>query len=569
MSNGVKSTLPIAKSIPNHFSARAFLGHISSFFCFWKPSIARRITLYFLIFGLIIFLFSTFLYVVSARRTFLKSVGSVVQGQFSRIEGASKADFLIKAVGQSQPQLHQLFESLLNQSSAYYAITDVAIYSRSKTTSGWKRIQFMDNDVLSLGATSNASLRRLDHRLKRRFHRMQAVLLGADEIVHLFVNLTGDNDNNHYFLGMELDSETFTGFIGSQFRLFFMALIIGLFLSRFLAHIFVRKIARPIEELSRTVAKVAKGDLSHELQLDRKDEIGQLAMDVNTMVAELREWERVKRIEFELEKGQESQREFLPRSIPSLPNWEIAARFQPAGKVSGDFYDVFMIEGGYIGLVIGDVCDKGVGSALYMALFRSLIRVYCAQMAEQQDIPVGGIDRASDLSCTRTAECTDPRDCLKAVSLTNDYIARIHGDEGMFATIFFGILDPASGKMNYTNGGHEPLLQLGQHGIKNQLNPTGPAVGMLPKMAFGVQEAVLGPGDILLGFTDGLTEARSPADELYTRARLDPLFDPPADTAGALLTRIETNLFAFIDIAPRNDDITMLAVQRSIDFGND
>jgi len=568
MRTGVRSTPTVAKSMPNRFSARALLEHISSFFCFWKPSIARRITFYFLIFGLIIFLFSTFLYVMSARRTFLKSVGSVIQGQFSQIEGTSTADFLMKAVGQSQPQLHQLFESLLNQSSAYYAVSDVAIYTRSKTTSGWQRIHFLDNDVLLPSTTSNSSLRRLDHRLKRRFHRMQAELLGADGIVHLYVNLTGDNDSNHYFLGMELDSETFTGFIASQFRLFFTALIIGLFLSRFLAHIFVRKIARPIEELSQAVAKVAHGDLSHEVQLDRKDEIGQLAMDVNTMVAELREWERVKRIEFELEKGQEIQREFLPRSIPKLPNWEIAARFQPAGKVSGDFYDVFMIEGGYMGLVIGDVCDKGVGSALYMALFRSLIRVYCAQMAEQQDIPVVGLDRASALSCTRTAECTDPRDCLQAVSLTNDYIARIHGEEGMFATIFFGILDPASGKLNYTNGGHEPLLQLGKTGIKGQLNPTGPAVGMLPKMSFGVQEADLGPGDILLGFTDGLTEARSPADELYTRARLDSLFDPPADSAGALLSRIETNLFAFMDMAPRNDDITMLAVQRSSDLAD-
>jgi serine phosphatase RsbU (regulator of sigma subunit) len=470
----------------------------------------------------------------------------------------------MKAVGQSQPQLHQLFDSLLNQSSAYYAVSDVAIYTRSKETPGWQRMHFLDNDVLLPSTTSNPSLRRLDHRLKRRFHRMQAVLLGEDDMVHLFVNLTGNNDSNHYFLGMELDSETFTGFIASQFRLFLVALIMGLFLSRFLAHIFVRKIARPIEELSQTVSKVAQGDLSHEVQFDRKDEIGQLAMDVNTMVAELREWDRVKRIEFELEKGQEIQREFLPRTIPNLPNWEIAARFQPAGKVSGDFYDVFIIEGGYMGLVIGDVCDKGVGSALYMALFRSLIRVYCAQMAEQQEIPTEGMDRASALSCTRTAECSDPRDCLQAVSLTNDYIARIHGEEGMFATIFFGILDPASGRLNYTNGGHEPLLQLGKQGIKNQLRPTGPAVGMMPDMSFGIQEADLGPGDILLGFTDGLTEARSPADELYTRARLDSLFDPPADTAGALLARIETNVHAFMDMAPRNDDITMLAVQRGL-----
>ena len=568
MNNGAKLANPVIESHQNRFSLKTLRAHINSFFCFWKPSIARRITFYFLIFGLIIFLFSTLLYVVSARRTFLKSVGSVIQGEFSQIAGSSEPDFLIKALGQPQQQIYQLFESLLNLSSAYYSVLDVAVYKRpkgrSKEPSGWRRIHFLDNNVLWQVPTSHASLRRLDHRLKRRFHRMEAVLLRAEETVHLFVNLTGDNDTNHYILGLELDSETFTGFIASQFKLFIIALIMGLFLSRFLAHIFVRKIARPIEELSETVSKVAKGDLSQEVQLDRKDEIGQLAMDVNTMVAELREWDRIKRIEFELEKGQAIQREFLPRSIPKLPNWEIATCFQPAGKVSGDFYDVFMIEGGYMGLVIGDVCDKGVGSALYMALFRSLIRVYCVQMADQKETPAEGLDRASDLSCTRTAKCTDPRDCLQAVPLTNDYIARIHGEEGMFATIFFGILDPVSGKLNYTNGGHEPLLQLGKQGIKKQLPPTGPAVGMLADLSFGVQETDLGPGDILLGFTDGLTEARSPADELYSRARLDSLFKPPADSAGELLTRIETNLFAFIDVAPRNDDITMLAIQRSL-----
>lgn len=569
MSTGARSTTTIAKNMPNRFSPRALLGHIGSFFCFWKPSIARRITLYFLIFGLIIFLFSTLLYMVSARRTFLKSVGSVIQGQFSRIEGTKEADFLMKATGQPQPQIHQLFKSLSTLSSAYYAVTDVAIYTRSKDTPGWRRIHFLGDDTLWQTPSSNPPLERLDHRLERRFHRMQTVLLRADGIVTLFVNLTGESDANHYILGMELNSDSFTEFMASQFRVFFAALIMGILLSRFLAHIFVRKIARPIEELSETVSKVARGDLSHEVKLDRNDEIGQLAMDVNTMVAELREWERIKRIEFELEKGQEIQREFLPRTIPNLPNWEIATRFQPAGKVSGDFYDVFMIEGGYLGLVIGDVCDKGVGSALYMALFRSLIRVFCAQMAGQIDTTARGVDRASALSCTHDAECKEPRDCLQAVSLTNDYIARIHGEEGMFATIFFGILNPASGQLGYTNGGHEPLLQLGTGGIKGQLNPTGPAVGMLPDMEFGIQTAELGPGDILLGFTDGLTEARSPADELFTRRRLDALFDPPANSASSLLERIETRLSTFVDAAPRNDDITMLAVQRGSSLADD
>ena len=133
----------------------------------------------------------------------------------------------------------------------------------------------------------------------------------------------------------------------------------------------------------------------------------------------------------------------------------------------------------------------------------------------------------------------------------------------MFATIFFGVLDPSSGKLTYVNGGHKPLQHIGAGGINGHLNPTGPAVGMMPDMHFGIQQVCLDPGDILLGYTDGLTEARSPKDELFTRGRLDALFDGPEATAGQLLERIQSNLLDFIGMAPQNDDITMLVVQRN------
>jgi sigma-B regulation protein RsbU (phosphoserine phosphatase) len=97
------------------------------------------------------------------------------------------------------------------------------------------------------------------------------------------------------------------------------------------------------------------------------------------MVRGLQERENVRLLEFELEKGRQIQRDFLPRQIPQLPDWNIAAFFDPARQVSGDFYDVFPLADGHMGLVIADVCDKGVGSAFYMALFRSLIRIYAEQ----------------------------------------------------------------------------------------------------------------------------------------------------------------------------------------------
>jgi len=570
MSHGATSSKPGFKSTFRRFTIERPIDHLTSIFCFWKPSIARRITIYFLIFGLIIFLFSTFLYVTAAKRSYLKSVGTVIQNQFSQLNDVSEKDFLMNRVGKSQPAIHKIFGLVSSLSSAYYVIRDVAFYRLAATEPAWTRIYFSDrdvffsdSDVLKEEPAHNPCLQVLERIMNRRFHRMQANLLKADGRVTMFVNLTGEKDANRYFLGIELDGETFTGFIRHQFKMFLLFFFISMIVSRLLAYVFVRKIARPIEKLSETVSKVAQGDLSHEVSLTTKDEIGQLASDVNSMIVELREWDRIKRIEFELEKGQEIQREFLPRIIPDLPNWEIATFFQPAGKVSGDFYDVFMLQGGHMGLVIGDVCDKGVGSALYMALFRSLIRVFSTARGVQNDSFISAqTEMASGPSDTISAVYDDPKTCLQAVSLTNDYIARIHGEEGMFATIFFGILDPSSGRLHYINGGHEPLQHIGAHGIKGHLNPTGPAVGMMPEMHFGIQHVCLDPGDLLLGYTDGLTEARSSKDELFTRGRLDVLFESCSLSADDLLEQIKSNLMKFMGIAPLNDDVTMLAVQR-------
>jgi serine phosphatase RsbU (regulator of sigma subunit) len=562
MSHGTTSSKPGFKSTLRRLTIQGPIDHITSFFCFWKPSIARRITIYFLVFGLVIFLFTSFLYAVAAKRTFLKSVGSVIQGQFSQLKDVSEVDFLLKGVGNPQPEIYRMFGLLSSLSSAYYAVSDVAFYRQDPTGSTWTRIFFGDNDVLQEAPVDDPSIQKLAHRLNRRFHRLEANLFKTDGTVTMFVNLTGQKDTGRYFLGIGLDSETFTGFIRSQFKLFLLFLFMGMVVSRLLAHIFVRKIARPIEELSETVSKIAQGDLSHEVSLTSKDEIGQLAADVNTMMTELREWDRIKRIEFELEKGQEIQREFLPRTIPVLPNWEIAAFFQPAGKVSGDFYDIFELPDGHMGLVIGDVCDKGVGSALYMALFRSLIRVFSTQRGFQEP-SVAEADKNSRSSESTAASCGEPVACLRAVLLTSEYIAQNHGDEGMFATIFFGVLDPASGSLHYVNGGHEPLLLIGAKGVKAHLRPTGPAVGMMPDMHFAVQDICMDPGDILLGYTDGLTEARSEDDKLYSRERLNLLLDPPEGTASDLLARIQSSLGAFTGLAPQNDDITMLAVQRN------
>jgi len=263
-----------------------------------------------------------------------------------------------------------------------------------------------------------------------------------------------------------------------------------------------------------------------------------------------------KALDKEMEKGKKIQRNFLPRQVPQIPGWEIAVYFHPARQVSGDFYDAFILPENLLGLVIADVCDKGVGSALFMALFRSLIRVFSGKI-NLQGVSVPG--------STKTEADSDGDyfyEALNAVSLTNDYIAEEHGEESMFATLFFGVLNPQTGKMAYVNAGHEPVLIINQSGVKESLKSTGPVVGMMPAMEYQVKQVRIDPGDTLIGYTDGVTEAMSPQQNLFGKKRFLTLLENPTPTASKLIEQIKIELFNHIDNAPQFDDITMLALHR-------
>jgi serine phosphatase RsbU (regulator of sigma subunit) len=257
----------------------------------------------------------------------------------------------------------------------------------------------------------------------------------------------------------------------------------------------------------------------------------------------LRDRERLhaESLERELAIGREIQATFLPESIPQPDGWEIAARFEPARQCAGDFYDTFLLTGDRIGLAIADVCDKGVGAALFMALFRSLIRSTAEQAAR---------DSESDEIVRR------------AVVGTNDYIARTHGRTNMFATLFFGIAETATGEIRYINAGHEAPLMLAASGaVVATLAPTGPAVGLLPDSPFTVGKIDMARGETLFAYTDGVTDARG-NDEFFGRDRLLALTATPRSTAGGLLDVVASAVHGHVGNAERYDDVTMLAVRR-------
>jgi serine phosphatase RsbU (regulator of sigma subunit) len=267
----------------------------------------------------------------------------------------------------------------------------------------------------------------------------------------------------------------------------------------------------------------------------------------------------------ELEKGRQMQINFLPEQLLQMPGWETAAFFKPARQVAGDFYDVFQLPGGSIGFVVADVCDKGVGAALFMALFRSLIRVFSGQTS-MDGLPLTcGETLLDEPARFADSSSLDPVHitALKAVNFTNNYIALNHGDLAMFATLFFGILDPDSGELSYINGGHEPLFIVGPGGgIKENLSFTGPAVGIEPEIDFRIKQTHMEQGDLLLGYTDGVTEAGSSDGEFFTMERLVSILATPLSTATELLDHIASSLQEHIGGADQFDDITLLAIRR-------
>jgi len=266
----------------------------------------------------------------------------------------------------------------------------------------------------------------------------------------------------------------------------------------------------------------------------------------------------------ELEKCRQIQMNFLPRQLPELPGWEMEEFFFPARRVSGDFYDAFMLPGGYMGFVIGDVCDKGVGSALFMALFRSLIRIFsgqthlCKHLCES--FMAVSPQKSGDTGIPQQTVGSGQTNPLIAVALTNDYISQ-NNDMCMFATLFFGVLDPESGRLVYINGGHEALSVIDQKGVREKLLPTGPAVGTLPEAKFAYKEVRLLPGDMLFAYTDGVIDALSPDAERFSQKRLFSILSQPVASALELTQKIATSLFAHIGMAPQEDDITMLTLQ--------
>lgn len=262
-----------------------------------------------------------------------------------------------------------------------------------------------------------------------------------------------------------------------------------------------RQIAKPVLRAAETLKEFGTGNFEARITSLRSDEMGTLFSNINETGSKLLSMlnERLARAvtDKQIETATEIQKEFIVRDHLSSKRLEIAAEFDPAYEIGADWYDVIHSDGASY-VIIADVCDKGIPSALFMSVFRSLIRY----SINNDD----GRGRGNESRVMTTT--------LRQV---NEYMAENHGKAAMFATVFIGAYRYDDNCISYINAGHEAPLVIKNDNweVAERLETTGPAVGIFRQADYGVKSMSFGPGDVLFCFTDGLVDARSAEGESF------------------------------------------------------
>jgi serine phosphatase RsbU (regulator of sigma subunit) len=243
------------------------------------------------------------------------------------------------------------------------------------------------------------------------------------------------------------------------------------------------------------------------------------------------------RLDQELANAGKIQSGILPEKAPHLRGWDIASRLEPALQTSGDFYDFIPLTNNNWGMLIADVSDKGMGAALFMALSSTLFRTYASQYAT---LPAFALSQVNEriLSDTRSE---------------------------MFVTAFYGVLEPDTGRLRYVNAGHNPPYLISTQKGKpfDRLRATGMALGVMDNVNWGQKIARFNPGDVLLLYTDGITEAQDRSGRFYGEQRLqEVLRSLGSRPAEEIQEGVLADLKRFTGGAPQQDDVTLIVLRR-------
>lgn len=313
-----------------------------------------------------------------------------------------------------------------------------------------------------------------------------------------------------------------------------------------------KKISRPVEELARVAQNYYNehsGEEGRQKLLDAcreysadTTEVGNLARsyismveDIGGYVDNLRKVTAEKeRINAELSLASSIQAHMLPCIFPAFPGrdeFDIFASMTPAKEVGGDFYDFLMVDDTHLAVVIADVSGKGVPAALFMVIAKTLIKNHAQNGIKPEDV----FTTVNSLLCDGN-------------------------DDGLFVTAWLGVLELTTGKLTYVNAGHNPpMLKQGDGGFTYLKSRAGFVLAGMEGMKYRQNELMLAPGDRLMLYTDGVTEATNAANQLYGEERLSEFLNSHSgEEAENILNDLKADIYAFQGEAPQFDDITML-----------
>jgi sigma-B regulation protein RsbU (phosphoserine phosphatase) len=350
--------------------------------------------------------------------------------------------------------------------------------------------------------------------------------------------------SNHWSLGLVFPEKELWADLLNLSRFLVVIGILGILILTILVVVLVRKMLQPLHRLASGAEHIGQGNFDAELPaINSHDEIGILSASFFQMQTALKEYIRDlmnttairEKMESELNIAHNIQMSIIPRTFPPFPerdDIDIYAILDPAKAVGGDWYDFFFIDEIHLCFVIGDVSGKGVPAAILMAVLKTFLR---AKASSQ--IPVQDIVAAINVEASRQ----------------NEYL--------MFATLFIGILDVETGLLAYCNASHNPPYRMNSK-IEKMTNIHGIAVGIFADKTYTSDVMQLQPGDTLLLYTDGVTEALNEEEELFGYGRLGAIL--PTVENQDLKTIADTilhTLTEFQGTAPQADDITIQVIR--------
>jgi sigma-B regulation protein RsbU (phosphoserine phosphatase) len=318
-------------------------------------------------------------------------------------------------------------------------------------------------------------------------------LVGSVRISALYTRLPSSMSQSGYALAIALVA--FAIIFGI---IMLAALLIGFRLTRTVTY--------SVANLYKATQHINSGDLTHRIKVREKDQLAALQTSFNSMTESLQrliaEQKEKERLQSELEIAQEVQAQLFPTSVSGVRTLELHGICRPARIVSGDYYDFLSDGPEQVGIAVGDISGKGISAALLMATIHSAIRAY----GQEQLVAVGALSEYS--SSTRTATVA-PRSARPSPAqmlwLLNRHIYSSTQPE-KYATLFLGFYDDESRRITYSNAGHLPPIILGEDGSTRRLDTGGTVIGLFDNVEYEEQTVELYPGDILIAFSDGMTE---------------------------------------------------------------